>query len=94
MQVSLYKQIKVQYSISHCSGAWVHIIVGFPLHASVSFLYRFVEPPVLNMAQVVDDSNCSIPLIFVLSSGVVRTNIFALSQGLCAPGVYNIRVYY
>jgi dynein heavy chain len=32
---------------------------------------RFVEPPVLNMAQVVDDSTCRIPLIFVLSPGVV-----------------------
>ena len=32
---------------------------------------RFTEPPVLNMAQVVDDSTCSIPLIFVLSAGVV-----------------------
>ena len=39
------------------------------------FIYRFVEPPVLNMAQVVDDSTCRIPLIFVLSPGVVSTAI-------------------
>jgi formaldehyde-activating enzyme involved in methanogenesis len=32
----------------------------------------FVEPPVLSMVQVVEDSNCHTPLIFVLSPGVVR----------------------
>ena len=32
---------------------------------------KFVEPPVLNMAAVVEDSTCRIPLIFVLSPGVV-----------------------
>ncbi len=32
---------------------------------------KFVEPPVLNMAQVVEDSTCRTPLIFVLSTGVV-----------------------
>lgn len=34
-------------------------------------MYRFVEPPVLNMAAVVEDSSCRTPLIFVLSPGVV-----------------------
>lgn len=32
---------------------------------------KFVEPPVLNMAQVVEASTCRTPLIFVLSPGVV-----------------------
>ena len=32
---------------------------------------RFVEPPVLDMQQVVDDSTTKTPLIFVLSPGVV-----------------------
>ena len=32
---------------------------------------KFVEPPVLDMKSVVDDSNCRTPLIFVLSPGVV-----------------------
>ena len=32
---------------------------------------KFVEPPVLDMKQVLDDSTCKIPLIFVLSPGVV-----------------------
>lgn len=34
---------------------------------------KFVEPPVLDMKQVLDDSNCKIPLIFVLSPGVDPT---------------------
>ena len=42
----------------------------------VSEYCRFTEPPVLNMAQVVDDSTCNIPLIFVLSAGVVRINYY------------------
>ena len=36
---------------------------------------RFVEPPVLRMSEVVEDSTCKIPLIFVLSSGVVSNGI-------------------
>ena len=35
-------------------------------------LYRFVEPPVLDMSSVVEDSTTRSPLIFVLSPGVVR----------------------
>jgi hypothetical protein len=34
-------------------------------------LYRFVEPPVLDMSSVVEDSTTRSPLIFVLSPGVV-----------------------
>ena len=33
---------------------------------------KFVEPPVLDMNAVVEDSTTRTPLIFVLSSGVVR----------------------
>ena len=33
---------------------------------------KFTEPPVLDMASVVEDSNTKTPLIFVLSPGVVR----------------------
>ena len=36
---------------------------------------KFVEPPVLNMASVVEDSSCRTPLIFVLSPGVVSNSI-------------------
>ena len=32
---------------------------------------KFVEPPVLDLRQVVDDSSAKTPLIFVLSPGVV-----------------------
>lgn len=32
---------------------------------------KFVEPPVLDLRQVVDDSTAKTPLIFVLSPGVV-----------------------
>lgn len=35
---------------------------------------KFVEPPVLNMATVLEDSACRIPLIFVLSPGVDPTS--------------------
>jgi len=35
---------------------------------------KFVEPPVLDMTAVVEDSNCRTPLIFVLSSGVDPTS--------------------
>ncbi|CAI8007748.1 Dynein heavy chain 2, axonemal [Geodia barretti] len=35
---------------------------------------KFVEPPVLRMSEVVEDSTCKIPLIFVLSTGVDPTN--------------------
>ncbi|XP_078057018.1 dynein axonemal heavy chain 2 [Mustelus asterias] len=35
---------------------------------------RFVEPPVLDMKSVIDDSNSRTPLIFVLSPGVDPTN--------------------
>ena len=41
------------------------------LNSQVSPLCRFVEPPVLRMSEVVEDSTCKIPLIFVLSPGVV-----------------------
>lgn len=34
---------------------------------------KFVEPPVLDMKSVVDDSNSRTPLIFVLSPGVVSS---------------------
>ena len=34
---------------------------------------KFVEPPVLDMQAVVEDSTTRTPLIFVLSPGVVRT---------------------
>jgi dynein heavy chain len=34
---------------------------------------KFVEPPVLDMRQVVEDSTCRSPLIFVLSPGVDPT---------------------
>lgn len=35
--------------------------------------FRFVEPPVLDMASVVEDSSTRTPLIFVLSPGVVSS---------------------
>ncbi|XP_063712783.1 dynein axonemal heavy chain 2-like isoform X4 [Symsagittifera roscoffensis] len=42
---------------------------------------RFVEPPVLDMAQVWDDSSTKTPLIFVLSPGVDPTgNLLALAS--------------
>ena len=34
--------------------------------------HDFTDPPVLNMASVLEDSSCRVPLIFVLSPGVVR----------------------
>lgn len=34
--------------------------------------HEFTDPPVLNMASVLEDSSCRVPLIFVLSPGVVR----------------------
>jgi hypothetical protein len=37
---------------------------------------KFVEPPVLDMKAVYDDSTCRTPLIFVLSPGVVSYPIF------------------
>ena len=33
--------------------------------------HEFTDPPVLNMASVLEDSSCRVPLIFVLSPGVV-----------------------
>ena len=39
---------------------------------------KFTEPPVLNMAAAVEDSTCRIPLIFVLSPGVVRISVYQL----------------
>lgn len=51
-----------------------------PLHPHFLLHSRFTEPPVLNMAQVVDDSTCSIPLIFVLSAGVVSAHLIHLSS--------------
>ena len=40
-------------------------------HKILFFKFRFVEPPVLDMAAVVEDSSTRTPLIFVLSPGVV-----------------------
>jgi len=37
---------------------------------------KFTEPPVLNMAAAVEDSTCRIPLIFVLSPGVVSVTVY------------------
>lgn len=37
---------------------------------------KFTEPPVLNMAAAVEDSTCRIPLIFVLSPGVVSETLY------------------
>lgn len=49
-------------------------------HKILFFKFRFVEPPVLDMAAVVEDSSTRTPLIFVLSPGVVgfylKTNKF------------------
>jgi dynein heavy chain, axonemal len=39
---------------------------------------KFVEPPVLDLKAIYDDSNCRIPLIFVLSSGVVSILILKI----------------
>ena len=39
---------------------------------------KFTEPPVLNMAAAVEDSTCRIPLIFVLSPGVVSISVYQL----------------
>ncbi|XP_025080372.1 dynein heavy chain 2, axonemal-like isoform X3 [Pomacea canaliculata] len=42
---------------------------------------KFTEPPVLNMQQVLEDSTCKTPLIFVLSPGVDPTaGLMQLSQ--------------
>ena len=43
---------------------------------------QYVEPPVLDMQQVVDDSSTKTPLIFVLSAGVVSR---LLSWWCCTP---------
>ena len=43
---------------------------------------KFVEPPVLDMKQVVDDSTTRSPLIFVLSPGVV-SHFLALFHCIC-----------
>ena len=40
---------------------------------------KFVEPPVLDLRQVVDDSTAKTPLIFVLSPGVVSRSICLFS---------------
>ena len=40
-------------------------------HKILFFKFRFVEPPVLDMAAVVEASSTRTPLIFVLSPGVV-----------------------
>ena len=46
-----------------------------------------MEPPVLDMAAVVEDSSTRTPLIFVLSPGVVslfaKANIVSLHVSLC-----------
>ena len=41
---------------------------------------KFVEPPVLDMQQVVEDSTTRSPLIFVLSAGVVSTFFLRLVE--------------
>ena len=52
-------------------------------HLYTYLFCRFVEPPVLRMSEVVEDSTCKIPLIFVLSSGVVRA--FSLHSYMYLP---------
>ena len=53
--------------------------------------FRFVEPPVLDMASVVEDSSTRTPLIFVLSPGVVSRilpeswNMFSLFKLVHRP---------
>ena len=54
------------------------VLIGFHFFEYCS---RFVEPPVLDMAQVWDDSSTKTPLIFVLSPGVDPTgNLLALAS--------------
>ena len=48
---------------------------------------KFVEPPVLDMQQVVEDSTTRTPLIFVLSAGVVGV---PPPSPLPASGPYNV----
>jgi hypothetical protein len=50
---------------------------------------KFVEPPVLDMQHVVQDSSTKTPLIFVLSPGVV-SYFFSLHCGYCL--VYNFEI--
>lgn len=61
------------------------LFVGFSSDASIVSYSRFVEPPVLDMAAVVEDSSTRTPLIFVLSPGVVR---LYLSQYTYCLSVY------
>jgi len=45
---------------------------------------KFIEPPVLDLRQVVDDSTAKTPLIFVLSPGVV-----SVLPVLCHSSLYS-----
>ena len=47
--------------VSYCCTAFIINHLGV----------KFTDPPVLDMAQVIEDSSCKSPLIFVLSPGVV-----------------------
>ena len=54
------------------------LFLGLKSYKIINFFYskfRFVEPPVLDMAAVVEDSSTRTPLIFVLSPGVVSSFI-------------------
>ena len=46
--------------------------------------HDFTDPPVLNMASVLEDSSCRVPLIFVLSPGVVcMCGVFLVCVCVC-----------
>ena len=57
-------------------------VASMPSHASDSLIFRslagmkFVEPPVLDLGQVLEDSTNKTPLIFVLSTGVDPTRSY------------------
>jgi len=48
---------------------------------------KFVEPPVLDLRQVVDDSTAKTPLIFVLSPGVVSVVVTCCSCSIVVAAV-------
>ena len=49
--------------------------------------HDFTDPPVLNMSSVLEDSSCRVPLIFVLSPGVVCVWCVCGGGGVCVCGV-------
>ena len=51
---------------------------------------RFVEPPVLDMQQVVDDSTTKTPLIFVLSPGVVCAQLSLFPHLCLCPLIWRV----